>query len=259
MEAKNVSRLRSQPEGDVAVDLALYRGSEQEHVVVADILSLAVRKIWVAPITALGAALVAWFLSSLMTPVYVSSAVFRLGTTFSIGSTNLDWRTIVPVEPIEQVYKRIGFEPSVEVKSDNGRMFIVRVGKATPEMAQESARLVVEGTLAKHAALSERVKTVTQRKIADFHKFLRTDDRDTQKRMETILMLREMEIAIALMEPTAIVIPPALPEEPARPRTGRNIALGFTAGLVIGLLISFLCGYVKYVMMRSNVQPFPRQ
>ena len=146
----------------------------------------------------------------------------------------------------------------MEVKSDNGRMFIVRVGKATPEMAQESARLVVEGTLAKHAALSERVKTVTQRKIADFHKFLRTDDRDTQKNGNNSDASRDGN-SDCIDGAHRHRHSAGSSGRAGAARTGRNIALGFTAGLVIGLLISFLCGYVKYVMMRSNVQPFPRQ
>ena len=252
METKNISRVRSQPEGDVVVGLALHRDGEQEHVVVADFLSLAIRKMWIAPVTALGAALVAWFLSSLVTPVYESSAIFQLGTIFVYQ------RGTVTVEPVDQVYKRIGFKSSTAVNSDDGRMFIVRVREATPELARESARRVVEATLAKHAPLFEGIRAANQQAVGDLHSLLRTDTRDFGVREKAIESLHRLETATALMEPTTVVIPPNLPSEPVRPHTGRNITLGFIVGLVIGLLVSYLSGYVKYVMMRGNVRPFPR-
>ena len=76
-----------------------------------------------------------------------------------------------------------------------------------------------------------------------------------QKSNGTILMLREMEIAIALMEPTASSHSAGSSGRAGGAANWTQHCFGFTADRLSGCSFPF-CGYVKYVMMRSNVQPF---
>ncbi len=252
MESTNASRLRKQPENEVVVSLAPHRDRE-EHVVIADVISLAMRKIWIAPAIALGVAMISWFLSLLVTPVYESSAIFRLGTVL------VNQRGLATVEPVDQVYKRIGFKSSVTVKSDDGRMFIVSARGLSPAMAHESAMRVVEETLAMHTAVFEKTRAVNLRAVDDLRVLLHMERGDFDKRKKIIDSLYELETALALAESTKVIVPPTLPTEPVRPHTGRNVVLGFVVGLFIGLIVSFLYGYVKYAIAGNSQPAFPPQ
>lgn len=243
MKAENISVLQSQSGAETAIIETAPCSFSEDQIIVADVISLARKNLWMAPTTAVAAALLAWLVSAIMTPIYESSAMVQIGTVFRPGYG------VVPIESVDQVKKRIEFKSSLEVASNGGRVFILRVRDPSPGKALESANRVITEMLVMHESLSNKSRSATQRRVNDLRK-LSASIMDLPAQRNILAQISELDGALAMEEPTYLITSPAL--ELIRPHMRRNIILGFAIGLIEGLLAIFLYSYVKWRSARQT-------